>query len=191
MKFQVSAIVALALTLSVTASPNCVSAEESSAKPAAEVDVFGVGKLIVPAEFKKSEVQSRIIEHEFSASAEDGDDAPTARVTMMRAGGGVEANIDRWKGQFGGSDKEVSETEVVESGKLTVHTIQVTGEYTETMGGGPFSGGKKVKRPNYAMLGSILVDSRGRQYFVKMIGPADVIEANEAAFKKMVRSAGK
>ncbi|TWT96418.1 hypothetical protein [Neorhodopirellula pilleata] len=191
MKFQATAIVAFAFLLSVAVSPSRVWSDQAVAESTAEIDVFGEGKLVVPAQFKKSEAQSRIIEHEFSATAGEGDDAPMARVTMMRAGGGVEANIDRWKGQFGGSDKKIGETEVVESGKLKVHTVKVTGEYTETMGGGPFSGGKKVKRPDYAMLGSILVDSNGRQYFVKMIGPAAVIEAHEAAFKKMVHSAGK
>lgn len=191
MKFQSTAVLAFACLFSFVASPSRVFADQAVAEPTAEIDVFGEGKLVVPAGFKNSKAKSRIIEHEFSATAGEGDDAPTARVTMMRAGGGVAANIDRWKGQFGGSDKKVEETEVIESGKLTVHTVKVTGEYTETMGGGPFSGGKKVKRPDYAMLGSILVDSKGRQYFVKMIGPADVIEANEAAFKKMVNSAGK
>lgn len=189
MKFQITSTVAVAFLLLVPSSYSF--AEEAVAEATAEIDVFGEGKLIVPAEFKKAEAQSRIIEHEFAVSIGEGEDAPTARLTMMRAGGGVEANIDRWKGQFSGSAKKAGETEAVDSGKLTVHTVKVTGEYAETMGGGPFSGGKKVKRQDYAMLGSILVDSKGRQYFVKMIGPAAVIEANESSFKEMVNSAGK
>ena len=168
-----------------------VTADEPLAKASAEVDVLGVGKLMVPAEFKPATRKSRIIEHEFAVVEGDGEDAPTARLTMMRSGGGVAANLDRWKGQFSGDKKKVGETEVTETGKLTVHTIKINGSFMETMGGGPFSGGKKVKREDYAMLGAILVEPKGTQYYVKMIGPASVIEANEKAFKKMVNSSGK
>lgn len=167
------------------------SADQPVAEASAEVDVFGVGTIMVPAEFKPAAKKSRIIEHEFAVIEGDGEDAPTARLTMMRSGGGVEANLDRWKGQFSGSAKKVGETEVTETGKLTVHTIKINGSYMETMGGGPFSGGKKVKREDYAMLGAILVEPEGAQYYVKMIGPASVIEANEKAFKEMVNTAGK
>lgn len=166
------------------------SAAKSEIQAIAEIDVLGAGKLIVPGNFKKAQAQSRIIEHEFAVTQGEGDDAPAARLTMMPAGGGVDANIDRWKGQFGGPNKKAGEIEVAQSGKLKIHTVKVTGQYTETMGGGPFSGGKKVKREDYAMLGSILVDPNGRQYFVKLIGPASVVIANEKSFKKMVNSAG-
>lgn len=168
-----------------------VNADQPVAEATAEVDVFGVGTLMVPAEFKPAPRQSRIIEHEFAVIEGEGEDAPTARLTMMRSGGGVTANLDRWKGQFSGTEKKVGETEVTETGKLTVHTIKINGSYMETMGGGPFSGGKKVKREDYAMLGAILVEPKGAQYYVKMIGPASVIDANEKAFNKMVKAAGK
>ncbi|WP_404306679.1 hypothetical protein [Neorhodopirellula lusitana] len=154
------------------------------------VSVFDLGKLVVPAKFKKAVAKSRIIQHEFAVQEGEGDDAPTARLTMMPAGGGVDANISRWKGQFSGDNKKAGKTEASDSGTWKVHTVKVSGQYTETMGGGPFSGGRKVKRDDYAMLGAILVEPKGRQYFVKMIGPASVIEANEKAFKEMVKNVG-
>ena len=96
------------------------------------------------------------------------------------------------KGSSVGTEKKVGEAKVTETGELTVHTIKINGSYMETMGGGgPFSGGKKVKRDGYAMLWAILVEPKGAQYYVKMIGPASVIDANEKAFKEMVTSAGK
>lgn len=166
-------------------------AAETTAEASVEVDVFGVGTLTVPEKFKPAPRKSRIIEHEFAVVEGEGEDAPTARLTMMRSGGGVTANLDRWKGQFSGTEKKIGETEVSETGKLTVHTIKINGSYMETMGGGPFSGGKKVKREDYAMLGAILVEPKGAQYYVKLIGPAAVIDANEKAFKEMVNNAGK
>jgi len=167
-----------------------IAKEAVADAPTAEIKVFESGKLIVPAEFQKSAAKSRIIEHEFSVSMGEGDDAPTARVTMMRAGGGVEANIDRWKGQFSGAEKKVEETEESDSGPWKVYTVKISGEYSERMGGGPFAGGRMVKRDDYAMMGAILVEPQGRQYFVKMIGPKSVIDQNEKRFKKMVKSVG-
>ena len=46
------------------------------------VNVFGEGKITVPAEFKRVEPKSRIIQHEFQAKAGEGDDVKTARVTI-------------------------------------------------------------------------------------------------------------
>ncbi|MEM6776562.1 MAG: hypothetical protein AAF670_02830 [Planctomycetota bacterium] len=155
-----------------------------AAETGTAIDVFGK-TMTVPAAFKEAPKQNRMIAHEFAAS--DGDDA-TARVTMMAAGGGVKANLDRWKGQFSGDAKEIGEVENFDVAGFEVHLIEVSGNYAETMGGGPFSGGKKVMRENYGMMGAIIVDPRGPSYFVKMIGPSSVIEANESEFKTMIKS---
>ena len=37
----------------------------------------------------------------------------------------------------------------------------------------------------------ILVDPNGRKYFVKMIGPAEVVKKNREPFVKMIKSIGK
>jgi flagellar P-ring protein precursor FlgI len=90
---------------------------------------------------------------------------------MMPAGGDVKMNINRWKGQFSNGDADKIKAEEMTIGAWTVHIADVNGNYTETMGGGPFSGGKKVKRTDYAMVGGILVDTPlegmdGRTYAV-------------------------
>lgn len=153
--------------------------------PAAEsVTVLGKGKIEVPAEFERVKPKSRIIAHEFKASAGD----QSARVTMMAAGGDVKMNINRWKGQFSGGDADKIKAESMTKGEWTIHVVDVNGNYVETMGGGPFSGGKKVKRENYAMAGAILVDKQDRKFFAKLIGPASVVEANRERFVEMVQS---
>ena len=152
------------------------------------ITVFGAGTLSVPAEFKRVELQSRILEHEFQAKAGEGDDAKTARVTMMAAGGDVKDNIKRWYGQFSGGDKEAQKTEELKIGDWQVHLVDASGAYQERMGGGPFAGGKVVTREDYAMAGAILVNPEGRKYFVKMIGPSSVIKANRKAFVDMIKS---
>ena len=45
-------------------------------------------------------------------------------------------------------------------------------------------------RFDYAMTGAILVHPEGRKFFVKMIGPADVVKANRKAFVEMIKTIG-
>ena len=154
------------------------------------VSVFGDGDLKVPAEFNRVEPQSPIIAHEFQAKVGEGKDGETARVTMMAAGGDVAANIERWKGQFAGGDAKDQKTEEMKLGKWQVYLVDVSGSFAERMGGGPFAGGKLVNHENYAMAGAILVHPEGQKYFVKMIGPADVVKTNREAFVTMIKSIG-
>ncbi|WP_039963206.1 hypothetical protein [Rhodopirellula europaea] len=175
------------LFVAVACQTNVQAQDAATAKPVT-VDVFGAGTLEVPESFKKTTPRSRIVEHEFAVKDGEGDDAPSARITMMAAGGDVKANLDRWKNQFSGSNKKVAETEVKKEGDWETHVIEVSGTFTETMGGGPFSGGRKVQRENYKMMGAILVHPEGRKYFVKMYGPIALIESNRDLFKKMIAS---
>ncbi|MFG0290448.1 MAG: gluconolactonase [Rhodopirellula sp. JB044] len=180
--------------LTLLAAPMWASGDET-ATTTEKIDVFGAGTLVVPAEFKRAPKANNIIEHEFQASAGEGEDAQTARVTMMPASGGVKANIDRWIGQFSGPDRKTVGPKETQSGGWAVHTVQVSGQYATRMGGGPFAGGRMVRHEGYAMMGAILVEPEGdsprrRQYFVKMIGPEAVIKANSESFKKMVTSVG-
>jgi len=162
-----------------------VSAQTADSKET--VSVFGEAEIAVPADFKRVEPKSRIIQHEFQAKTGKGDDEKTARVTMMAAGGDVKANIQRWQGQFAGGDQEARKTEEMKVGNWQVYIVDVNGNYAERVGG-PFAGGKVVNRQNYAMIGAILVHPEGRKFFLKMIGPADVVKANRKAFVSMVKS---
>ena len=162
-----------------------LAAEEGKTE---KVSVFGEGELTVPAEFKRVPPKSRILEHEFAVKEGDQEDAPTARLTMMAAGGDVQANISRWHGQFAGGDKDAQKAEAMEVGQWKVHLVDASGTYAERMGGGPFAGGKVVNREDYAMVGAILVHPTGRKYFVKMIGPQKVVKPNRKAFVELVKS---
>ena len=66
--------------------------------------------LEAPASWKRVQPKSNMIETEFSIPAAEGDATP-GRMTVMGAGGSVQANIDRWYGQFtqpDGSDTQPS-----------------------------------------------------------------------------------
>ena len=182
---SLTAAFALSAVITALVFPSPTSAQEQAAEPV-KVDVLGKGKMSVPEAFKPTKPASGIIEHEFKVG--EGDD--TARLTMMRAGGGIDANIKRWKGQFSGGAAEDQKTEKMKAGPFEVHLVDVSGKYAERMGGGPFFGGKVVQRENYAMAGAILASPDGATYFVKMIGPAEVVKSNREKFVDMIKSVG-
>lgn len=69
-------------------------------------------ELIAPEAWKREKPRSRIIEHEFSVPAAEGDENP-GRMTIMAAGGSVDDNVARWVAQFkqpdGGATKNAAE----------------------------------------------------------------------------------
>lgn len=186
MRYRLFVICTLAACLFSTAATVAPLAAAEEAAAADTISVFGNAKLEVPAAWERTEPKSSIIEHEFVAKTGEGEDAPKARITMMASGGGVKANIDRWKGQFTGGDAAAQKTEETKIGNWTVHIADLSGSFAETMGGGPFSGGKTVKRENYAMTGVILVHPEGQMYFIKVTGPMDIVKANRPAVVEML-----
>ena len=147
------------------------------------------GKLLlpVPGDWKVVKPRSRIIQHEFSIERAKDDDT-AGRMTIMSAGGGVDANIDRWIGQFknaegGPLDEEAKKIEKKRVGDLTVHVVDLTGDFQDSPRG-PF--GPKVNRPNYRMLAEIVPMNQGGTWFIKLYGPKATIQAAEKSFAKMV-----
>ncbi len=103
-------------------------------------------------------------------------------------GGSVDANLDRWIGQFLQADGKPSKA-AAKIAKRTIHgwqatTVDVSGAYTG-MGGPTAQAGPAV--PGYRMLGAIVEGPQGAVFF-KFTGPAKTIAANQAAFDKMLGS---
>ncbi len=101
-------------------------------------------------------------------------------------GGGVQANIDRWLGQFEGTPE--SKTEEREMGDRKVVFLTAKGTYMETMAGaGPFSGAPKTAKPDYTMLAAILPSEQG-DVFIKVTGPTKSVDAMKDAYEAFVAS---
>jgi hypothetical protein len=144
--------------------------------------------LEAPAGWKRVQPKSNMVEAEFSIPAAEGDAAP-GRMTVMGAGGSVQANIDRWYGQFtqpdGSATKDKASTKKLNVGGSAVTLVDVSGTYKD-MPGGPFAGGQAIDRPDYRMLAAIIeVPERGST-FLKFYGPAATVSANADGFRKMV-----
>ena len=95
-------------------------------------------------------------------------------------GGGVQANVDRWFGQFRDATTG-QERETLGATPLTV--VRARGTFQSGMPGGP-----TTPMSSYALLGAILESPQG-DVFVKMTGPAATVDGAEEAFLAMVRKA--
>lgn len=142
-------------------------------------------KLTAPEKWVKKEPKSKIVEFEYAAPATKGD-TEDGRLTVMRAGGGVDANIDRWIGQFTQPDGKATADRAKRSkknvGGLDVHLVDISGTYKDQPGG-PF--GPSVNRDKYRMVAAIIV-SKDAQVFLKFYGPEQTISDNEKAFQAMI-----
>ncbi len=97
-------------------------------------------------------------------------------------GGGVQANLKRWKGQFQGSPKFSSSEKTF--GKQKVTLVTINGTY---LSGPPFAR-KKTPIPNQTLLGAIIPHPSG-DVFLKMTGATKDLEKISSDFEKLVSSA--
>jgi|SRR5581483_5644130 len=101
-------------------------------------------------------------------------------------GGSVDANIERWKGQFKTTDGRPAPAQIAKrtSHGLTITTIDTSGEYSGM--GGPMSAGAAVVS-GYRLLGAIVQGPHGN-VFIKFTGPAKAVSANQAKFEQLIAS---
>jgi len=143
--------------------------------------------LEAPAGFERVRPSSGMVETEFSIPSEG--ELPPGRMTVMGAGGSIEANIDRWCGQFtqpdgGDTKKKVARKDLRVAG-CGVSLVDIPGTYLDKPGG-PFAGGPTVKRPDFRMLAAIVQTPAAGNYFQKFYGPAATVERHADGFRKMI-----
>ena len=101
-------------------------------------------------------------------------------------GGGVDANIDRWRGQVQGSDGKPAPAKIDKRTVrgISITTIDASGTYTGM--GGPMMGGSKPVA-GYRLIGAI-VEGPGGSVFFKLTGPAKTIAAQQKNFEQLLAS---
>jgi len=163
-------------------------AEGADAPAAGKTFVIGGAyQLTAPATWVSREPRTRIVEHEFSVPKADGDDLD-GRVTVMGAGGGVQANIERWYQQFtqpdGSNTKDRAKIEKRDIAGQTVTIVNLSGTYTDR----PMPTAPGVERANYRMLAAVIETKKNGNHFVKFYGPERTVAANVEGFSKMLDS---
>jgi hypothetical protein len=135
----------------------------------------------VPEGWQSKPASSSFVLAEFVLSKAEGDDAD-GRLTVSVAGGTIEANIDRWRDQFGGKPEQASE-EQKEINGLKVSLVDFAGEFNDQRG--PFA--PATKRAGYRMLAAVIpVD--GELHFIKATGPRATIAAHADRFQQFIGS---
>jgi hypothetical protein len=101
-------------------------------------------------------------------------------------GGSVDANLDRWKGQFRGPGGKPAPAQIAKRTihGLTITTIDTSGDYLGM--GGPMATGSQAVA-GYRLLGAIIEGPEGT-LFVKFTGPARTIAASQQNFEQLLGS---
>jgi hypothetical protein len=141
------------------------------------------------------------IQAEYVLPQADGD-RDDGRLTLSIAGTGkgyVEANIERWKGEFGGTPKK-SHQEKIEAHGNPVTLVDFSGVLEMpspfSPGSDPHHPGKAlpaedpIKLSGYRMIAAI-IPVGDQLHFVKAVGPEKTIETHAEKIKAFIRSARK
>ncbi|HRG97063.1 MAG TPA: hypothetical protein PLR99_12495 [Polyangiaceae bacterium] len=108
-------------------------------------------------------------------------DAEDPELTITQAGGSVEANAQRWIGQFGPEGAKTAKQSTRTVGTLSVAIVEVEGKFVSGMG----REGREEER--WAMLGAI-VQTAGMPHFFKLTGPVKSVKAARAEFDALIGS---
>jgi hypothetical protein len=117
----------------------------------------------------------------------DPEDAEMAVFYFSGGGGGVQANIDRWTGQFQRSDNNAATSaartthKVVQGIPLTI--VDIHGTYTAQSMGSTMA--QSNKKENFRMLAAVAEAGDG-PWFFKLTGPAKTVDKWEKSFKSFL-----
>ena len=108
-------------------------------------------------------------------------DPVDAELSIIRAGGTVEANADRWVGQFDAAGQSSAKRSTRTVGSLQVTIVETRGTYS----GGMVK--EAAPTSDWALLGAI-VATPDMPHFFKLTGPAKSVAAARAEFDAFVGS---
>ncbi len=124
----------------------------------------------------------------YSTPVAEGDPEPAECAVFYfgnSQGGSVDANIDRWVGQFETGTPPAKMEREVNGMKVTL--VQIAGSYLSPAGPMMQSEGKK---DNFRLLGGIVEGPQGSVFF-KLTGPAKTVGESEQEFDAMIGSLSK
>jgi hypothetical protein len=143
-----------------------------------------------PDTWQKEPVKSAMRHDQYRLPRAEGDpeDGELA-VFGAGVGGGIAANVQRWRGQFSTPDGQPLPDEAVvqqtlEVGGLKITVVDIAGRYNT---GGMMPGAPAEPKDDYRMLGAI-VETPGGLWYFKAVGPANTIGQHRDAFMEFLRS---
>ena len=170
------------------AAPESKAGEAASASPAeAGSHTITLGDkltMTAPDSWIVKRPGNGMISQEFAVPAAKGDPRD-GRMTVSSAGGSVQANVDRWAGQFSQPDgsKTADKMKVQEKtlAGREVNLVDISGTYQESAGMMQAA----TERPGYRMLAAI-IPADGASFFIKFYGPKKTVGEHEKEFQAML-----
>src|SRR5262249_4039389 len=102
-------------------------------------------------------------------------------------GGGLEANVERWKKQITPPDgkkiDDVMKRDSFKVGEVRVTVVDLQGTYQSPQ----LPNQKSEKIANARMVG-VVFDSQNGPYFFKLVGPAKTIESHKKGFDEWLKN---
>ena len=172
---RLNKLTVLALAILVTA-PALQGAEKT--KKVAAKDIT----LNVPTSWKQSPASNNLRTAQFAIPKVEGDkdDAELVVYFFGGAGGGVNANLERWSGQFqpGGKKQKIYKGE---SKQGEYYLLDITGVYNKPIG--PPINRQTNPTPGYQMLAVVLMVKDKGNYFLKLTGPQKTVASAAQALR--------
>ena len=103
-------------------------------------------------------------------------------LTLTTMGGGIDANLQRWVGQFQQDPDERPRRETLRIDGTKSEWLDVRGTFRSQVGTSP------GPHENWRLLG-VAIPTRPRPFLLKLVGPRVAVSEFEAEFRKFARSA--
>jgi len=149
----------------------------TTATPAAATSAADKPTWTVPADWKEGELAQFLVA-KFVINSSGGATAAVNVSQLAGDGGGLVANLDRWRGQLGQppvSDGDAAALPAIDAGGISSRIADFTG--TDSRTGKP------------ARLVGVIVPQNGQTWFYKLMGDPDVVMQQKDALIKFVQSA--
>ena len=147
---------------------------------AAVLSVAGLtGPKPVAWNWVKPSMQFRTLQYTVAGGA-DSTSAADLIVSVFKEGDGgpIDANIERWRGQFrNGEEIATAKSSKGEVQGMTLTHVEIEGDY--------MSMGAPAPKSGYMQLAAI-VEAPGRNVFFRLTGPKSTVEANRALFDALI-----
>jgi hypothetical protein len=106
--------------------------------------------------------------------------------------GDPEKNFTEWLGQFDGKVGPTAKRETFEANGLKLETVEVAGTYKVPLAP-PVGRQKKVPvqmvKNDWRMIGAVVKTPDRGNWFFKLVGPNETVQASRSAFRTMLESA--
>jgi hypothetical protein len=155
------------------------------------VEIDGL-KAIAPAAWKKDELpkgpmfKSRKYQFKIDKVAGDPENAELRVILLQGEGGGVDANIDRWKKEFKAPAGDKAKVEKFQVNGVDVVMVDIEGTYLSKFP--PFAPDAKITEKDNWRIINVMFNSKNGPYFFKLMGPAKTVGGQRKAFEEWVKS---